>query len=128
MSTAPSARPPSSQRRTPDLDSDHARQFVERAASHPSVDTAEPRPQGRGAPPPAPPLAINPPAAAPAAPPRRDPLRPLTLRIPEALHNALLFIADNSSKSMNQFAIDALTPAAEAQIAKIMKRKELGLD
>jgi hypothetical protein len=121
MSTAPSARPPSSQRRTPDLDSDHARQFVERAASHPSVDVAEPRQQGRGGVPVAEP-------APPAPPPRRDPLRPLTLRIPEALHNALLFIADNSSKSMNQFAIDALTPAAEAQIAKIMKRKELGLD
>ena len=120
MSTAPSARPPSSQRRTPDLDSDHARQFVERAASHPSVDLAEPRPQGRGELPVA--------APTPAAAPRRDPLRPLTLRIPEGLHNALLFIADNSSKSMNQFAIDALTPAVEAQIAKIMKRKELGLD
>jgi hypothetical protein len=121
MSTAPSARPPSSLRRTPDLDSDHARQFVERAASHPSVDAGEPRQQGRGG---GLPVAEPPPPASP----RRDPLRPLTLRIPEALHNALLFIADNSSKSMNQFAIDALTPAAEAQIAKIMKRKELGLD
>ncbi len=59
---------------------------------------------------------------------RREQLRPLTLRIPENLHNALLYIAENSSKSMNQFAIDALTPAVEAQIAKIAKRKELGLD
>lgn len=118
MTTAPSARPPSSLRRKPDLDSDHARQFVERAASHPSagqsgegrgdVTRDEHLPTTRGV--------------------RREQLRPLTLRIPEGLHNALLYIAENSSKSMNQFAIDVLTPAAATQIDKIAKRKELGLE
>lgn len=119
MTMAPSARPPSSQRRQPDLDSEHARQFVERAASHPSTNP-DTDGKGRGAIP-APPSTITPAS-------RREQLRPLTLRIPEDLHSALLYIAENSSKSMNQFAIDALTPAAEAQIAKIEKRKELGLD
>ncbi len=119
MAMGPSARPPSSQRRRPDLDSEHARQFVERAASHPSTPTAaEGEERGQSATTPVP--------AVPAH--RREQLRPLTLRIPEDLHSALLYIAENSSKSMNQFAIDVLTPAAEAQINKIKKRKELGLD
>lgn len=119
MTTAPSARPPSSQRRKPDLDSDHARQFVDRAASHPSTEPVigeergEIRPESL-------PLSTG--------GTRREQLRPLTLRIPEELHSALLYIAENSSKSMNQFAIDVLTPAAAARISKIAKRKELGLE
>ena len=52
----------------------------------------------------------------------------MTLRIPEELHSALLYIAENGSKSMNQFAIDVLTPATELQMGKIARRKELGLD
>lgn len=119
MTIPPSARPPSSQRRQPDLDSDHARQFVDRATSHPSAQQI-PEEKGKGEDRPKPAVAL------PAS--RREQLRPLTLRIPENLHNALLYIAENSSKSMNQFAIDALTPAVESQIAKIAKRKELGLD
>lgn len=118
MSTAPSARPPSSTRRQPDIDSERARQFVDGAASHPSAETPtgeEGQPDGRTET--APPRKI-----------RREQLRPLTLRIPEELHNALLYIAENGSKSMNQFAIDALTPATELQMGKIARRKELGLD
>ena len=112
---SPSARPPSSQRRAPDLDSREARAFVERASSHPS-DAGE----GRGQMPlAAPPNSIT---------PQKEPLRPLTLRIPESLHTRLLYIAENGSKSMNQFVIDALMPAVEAQVEKITRRKELGLD
>jgi len=55
-------------------------------------------------------------------------LRPLTLRIPDSLHARLLHIAENGSKSMNQFVIDALMPAVERQVEKIARRKELGLD
>ncbi len=115
--SSPSARPPSSQRRAPDLDSREARAFVERAASHPSSNGPA---EGRVAA-----LAQERPAGAAAA---RQLLRPLTLRIPEALHSSLLYIAENGSKSMNQFVIDALAPAVEAQIEKITRRKELGLD
>ena len=119
MTTAPSARPPSSLRRKPDLDSDHARQFVERAASHPSTEPATGEGRGEVKP-------ENLPLSTKGN--RREQLRPLTLRIPEELHSALLYIAENSSKSMNQFAIDVLTPAAATQISKIVKRKELGLE
>jgi hypothetical protein len=115
--SSPSARPPSSLHRAPDLDSREARAFVERAASHPSSN--DPR-EGRGAQPA--------PALPGAAATQRQPLRPLTLRIPESLHSSLLFIAENGSRSMNQFVIDALAPAVEAQIEKINRRKELGLD
>lgn len=118
MSMAPSARPPSSTRRKADIDSERARQFVDGAASHPSVEA----PTGRGGEP------DRSPETAPARKERREQLRPLTLRIPEELHNALLYIAENGSKSMNQFAIDALTPATELQMNKIARRKELGLD
>lgn len=115
--SSPSARPPSSQRRPPDLDSQEARAFVERASSHPStLDAGEGR-EG-------PPLpALLPPATA-----QKELLRPLTLRIPESLHARLLYIAENGSKSMNQFAIEALLPAVEQQVDKIARRKELGLD
>ena len=116
MTLAPSARPPSSQRRKPDLDSDQARQFVDGAATHASTPSAG---EGSGVLPAAP-------VAAPAG--RREQLRPLTLRIPEELHSSLLYIAENSSRSMNQFAIDVLAPAVDAQLKKIAKRKELGLD
>jgi hypothetical protein len=127
MTSPPSARPPSSNRRPPDLDSPEARAFVERAASHPEpvVEIARPR------------EAIQPavPVSRPAAPeapraetPRKEVLRPLTLRIPDSLHSSLLYIAENGSKSMNQFVIEALNPAVEAQMKKIAKRKELGLD
>ncbi len=118
MTMAPSARPPSSKRRQPDIDSEHARQFVERAASHPSTQPGSEKGNEAS---PAQPATAN-------LAPRREQVRPLTLRIPEGLHSALLYIAENSSRSMNQFAIDALTPAVEAQIAKIARRKELGLD
>ncbi len=115
--SSPSARPPSSQRRAPDLDSREARAFVERAASHPSApETGE----GRGGPP-SPTLARS--VAA-----QKELLRPLTLRIPESLHARLLFIAENGSKSMNQFVIEALMPAVEQQVEKITRRRELGLD
>jgi len=50
------------------------------------------------------------------------------LRVPEHLHGQLLYIAENGSKSMNQFVIDALAPAVNAQMDKIARRKELGLD
>ncbi len=113
----PSARPPSSQRRAPDLDSREAREFVERASSHPSSPDAG---EGRG----------GTPLAMPPSPiiPQKELLRPLTLRIPETLHARLLYIAENGSKSMNQFVIDALMPAVEVQVDKIARRKELGLD
>lgn len=117
MSLARSARPPSPPRREPDLDSPEARDFVDRAGTRATL------PNSDGG-------ATAPPAAAPlqSAPGRREQLRPLTLRIPESLHSALAYIAENGSKSMNQFAIDALTPASSDQITKIKKRKELGLD
>ena len=119
MSLPPSARPPSSQRRSPDLDSAEARTFVERAASHPQ-STIETSKEGRGA--------DQAPLTTGSTLSRKEQLRPLTLRIPDRLHSNLLFIADNGSKSMNQFVIDALTPAVEAQLEKIARRKELGLD
>lgn len=112
----PSARPPSSQRRAPDLDSQEARAFVDRAASHPSATEAR---EGRGEP--------SGPAARPTAV-QKEQLRPLTLRIPESLHARLLYIAENGSKSMNQFVIETLMPAVEQQVDKIARRKELGLD
>ena len=115
MKPAPSARPPSSLRRKPDLDGDLARQFVEGAATQPS--SGAPAGEGRAEP-----------LGASLKPARREQLRPLTLRVPEELHQALLYIAENGSKSMNQFAIDALTPAAAAQLEKIARRKELGLE
>ena len=114
--SSPSARPPSSQRRAPDLDSQEARAFVERAASHPSATEAR---QGRGE---VSGLAARPPAV------QKEQLRPLTLRIPESLHARLLYIAENGSKSMNQFVIETLVPAVEQQVDKIARRKELGLD
>ena len=99
-----------------DLDSQEARAFVERAASHPSAAGSG---DGRGGPPTAParPTAVQ-----------KEMLRPLTLRIPDSLHARLLHIAENGSKSMNQFVIDALMPAVERQVEKIARRKELGLD
>lgn len=118
MITPPSARPPSSQRRSPDIDSDRARQFVDGATSHPSTQISSIG-QGRE---------VEPAPALGETVPKREQLRPLTLRIPEELHSALLYIADNGARSMNQFAIDALKPAADAQLAKITKRKALGLD
>ena len=114
--SSPSARPPSRQRRAPDLDSEEARAFVERAASHPSASEAG---EGRGEP-----LVAS--TRRTAA--QKEVLRPLTLRIPESLHARLLYIAENGSKSMNQFVIEALVPAVEQQVDKITRRKELGLD
>jgi len=71
--------------------------------------------------------AVPPPPEVPAHA-RKEQLRPLTLRVPEHLHGQLLYIAENGSKSMNQFVIDALAPAVNAQMDKIARRKELGLD
>ncbi len=119
MSLLPSARPPSSQRRSPNIDGAEARAFVERASGNTqTVASADEEGRGVG-------LTLQPGRSDRGA---REQLRPLTLRIPESLHRSLLYIADNGSKSMNQFAIDALTPAAEAQMHRIAKRKELGLD
>jgi len=92
---------------------------VERATSHPQ-NTPEGSEKGKGA--------VQAPLTSSSAASPKEQLRPLTLRIPDRLHSNLLFIADNGSKSMNQFVIDALTPAVEAQLEKIARRKELGLD
>lgn len=117
--SSPSARPPANPRRPPDLDSRQAREFVDRAASHPANPTSDGR-DGVG---------INSRAdSASSAPLRKEQLRPLTLRIPEQLHTNLLYIAENGNRSMNQFVIDALAPAVDAQMEKIARRKELGLD
>lgn len=119
MSLRPSARPPSSQRRSPDLDSAEARTFVDKATSHPQ-NTSKTNEEGKGA--------FQTSSATDTISSRKEQLRPLTLRIPDRLHNNLLFIAENGSKSMNQFVIDVLTPAVELQLEKIARRKELGLD
>jgi predicted HicB family RNase H-like nuclease len=55
-------------------------------------------------------------------------MQPVTLRVSEALHAELLYIAENSPRSMNQFIVDTLGPAVTAEVGKIQKRKELGLD
>jgi hypothetical protein len=123
MSSSQSARPPSSSRRAPDLDSPEARAFVEAAADPVQISSK----QGREGDKTAASQRVDmdlPPASAR----QRETLRPLTLRIPESLHAHLLYIADNSNKSMNQFVIDALGPAVSTQIEKIARRKELGLD
>jgi hypothetical protein len=114
MSSSPSARPPSS-RRPPDLDSPEARAFVEGVATNQEPVAARDVERAVAIPP-------KPPEA------QKELLRPLTLRIPDSLHRRLLYIAENGSKSMNQFAIDALAPAVDAAIEKIRRRKELGLD
>ena len=122
MSSSQSARPPSSNRRIPDLDSPEARAFVEAAADPVQISSK----QGREGP-----NTTTSQRADVDLPPSRRPreiLRPLTLRIPENLHAQLLYIAENSNKSMNQFVIDALGPAVSTQIEKIARRKELGLD
>ena len=99
-----------------DLDSQEARAFVERAASHPSAaDSGE----GTGGP-------LNAPARLTAV--QTEMLRPLTLRIPDSPHARLLHIARNGSKPMNKFIIDVLMPAVKQQVKKIARRKELGLD
>jgi len=113
MTSTPSARPPS--RRPPDLDSPEARAFVGGVASRQEA----PEPRGRGGEVSTPPPPVQ---------PVKEPLRPLTLRIPDSLHRNLLYIAANGSRSMNQFAIDALAAAAKLAIEKIERRKELGLD
>lgn len=135
MSTppAPSARPPSS-RRFEALDSPAAKAFVEGADS------------GAGGPPAAsqhrlavveeaPSAAVEAPRPAPVAEvaaiprgPRKERMQPVTLRLSEAMHAQLLHIADNGKRSMNQFIIDVLGPAVEAEIEKIERRKALGLD
>jgi hypothetical protein len=113
MTSSPSARPPSS-RRPPDLDSPEARAFVEGVGAAQVGEV--PRPAAIAT---VPPIAVE---------PTRELLRPLTLRIPDSLHRNLSYIAENGSKSMNQFAIDALAPAVEIALDKIRRRKELGLD
>ena len=132
MNTPPSARPPSSSsRRTPDIDSPAARAFVE-AAGSPSVGG----PGGQAsAPATAEPIAASPPTPVPTlttpsrpASPVKEIMKPLTLRIPESLHAQLLFIAENSPRSMNRFVLDALVPVVEAECRKIEKRNALCLD
>jgi HicB family len=134
MSTppAPSARPPNS-RRFEALDSPAAKAFVDGAdlgaggppaASHgPAVVEA------------APPASVGPSRLAPAAEvaaiprgPRKERMQPVTLRISEAMHAQLLYIADNGKRSMNQFIVDVLGPAVVTEVEKIERRKALGLD
>lgn len=123
MTSSPTARPPSSNRRQPNLDSPEARAFVDAAASAGSAPAAQDE-AGQGHP--EKPRSTGPVQSLGSR--TREILRPLTLRIPESLHASLLYIAENSSKSMNQFVIDALAPAVDSQIDKIARRKELGLD
>ncbi|MGE0370732.1 MAG: toxin-antitoxin system HicB family antitoxin [Gammaproteobacteria bacterium] len=122
----PSARPPSSARRFESLDSEAARRFVSGASREgsseppapavvPPLQPAEPAPAAR----PEPPAATT---------PRREPMRVLTVRIPESLHARLDFIARNSPHSMNSFVQAALEPAIATEIEKINKRKAMGLD
>ena len=129
----PSARPPSSpSRRLPDLDSPEARAFVSGAdrggegatpAAAPAVTLAAPLPVAQAPAAPAPLLSTS---YRPAA--TKEGLKPLTLRIPESLHAELALIAENTPRSMNQFAIDVLRAAAATEIDKIRRRRELGLD
>ena len=60
--------------------------------------------------------------------PRKERMQPVTLRVSEALHAQLLYIADNGKRSMNQFIVDVLGPAVQVEVEKIQKRKALGLD
>jgi HicB family len=87
--------------------------------------------------PPVPPLAEPSTTPAPPAPeisaavprgPRKERMQPVTLRVSEALHAQLLYIADNGKRSMNQFIVDVLGPAVQVEVEKIQKRKALGLD
>jgi predicted HicB family RNase H-like nuclease len=55
-------------------------------------------------------------------------MQPVTLRISEAMHAQLLYIADNGKRSMNQFIVDVLGPAVVTEVEKIERRKALGLD
>jgi hypothetical protein len=109
----PSARPPSS-RRFESLDTEAARRFISGGANG----------EGQGAPQtaPAPAQAAEPPT------PRREPMKVLTVRLPESLHARLDFIARNSPHSMNSFVQAALEPAVAAEIEKINRRKAMGLD
>ena len=136
---APSARPPNS-RRFEALDSPAAKAFVQGAdsgagepagaappAEPPHLAVVEP-----AVPPPVePPKVPAPPAPeVPAVPrgPRKERMQPVTLRVSEALHAQLLYIADNGKRSMNQFIVDVLGPAVQVEVEKIRKRKALGLD
>jgi len=82
---------------------------------------------------PVPPTAVvvapqpDPAPAAPAAT-RREPMKVLTVRLPESLHARLEYIARNSPHSMNSFVQAALEPAVATELEKISKRKALGLD
>jgi hypothetical protein len=112
--TTPSARPPSSVRRFESLETEAARRFI----------SGGPGAEGQGASQPAPP------ATTPDTPstPRREPMKVLTVRLPESLHASLDFIARHSPHSMNSFVQAALEPAVAAEIEKINKRKAMGLD
>ena len=148
--SAPSARPPSS-RRFEAIDSPAARAFVEAADSAGEGGAQPSCPAQAAAPPvPAPPparpvptlaavpvLSPPPPPAEPAGPlvpasaPRsgkKERLQPVALRMPEAVHAQLVYSAENSPKSINQFVLDALGPAIAAEVEKIAKRKAMGLD
>ncbi len=137
---APSARPPNS-RRFEALDSPAAKAFVQGAdpgAGGPAGAAPPSEPPRRevverAAPPPfEPPRAPAPPAleipAVVSPGPRKERMQPVTLRVSEALHAQLLHIADNGKRSMNQFIVDVLGPAVQAEVEKIQKRKALGLD
>ena len=121
---APSARPPSS-RRFEALDTPAAKAFVQGAnpeAREPAGAAPSAEPPRAPAPP-----ALEVPVAVPRGP-RKERMQPVTLRVSEALHAQLLYIADNGKRSMNQFIVDVLGPAVRAEVEKIEKRKALGLD
>jgi hypothetical protein len=89
----------------------------------------------RAAAPPPGPVPTPPPAQAPVVaapvlpqPARKERQQPVTLRVSEGLHAQLLYIAENGSRSMNQFIVDVLGPAVAAEMEKIQRRKALGLD
>ncbi len=136
---APSARPPNS-RRFEALDSPAAKAFVQGAdpgAGEPAGAAPPAEPPHLAVVEPAVPPPVEPPKVpAPPVPevpavrrgPRKERMQPVTLRVSEALHAQLLYIADNGKRSMNQFIVDVLGPAVQAEVEKIRKRKALGLD
>lgn len=119
--TTQSARPPSSSKRFESLDTEAARRFI----------TGSPDAEGKGPAPastPAPQPAVQTNVYEQPMAPRREPMKVLTVRLPESLHARLEFIARNSPHSMNSFVQAALEPAVAAEIEKINKRKAMGLD
>src|SRR3954447_4766569 len=102
MNTPParSARPP---RPVPDLTSNAARAFL--GVDRVPEPALTPAPES---------------TVAPQAPRRgKTPLRVISLRIPEEMHDKLARIAAATPHSMNAFIVAALAPAIEAELEKI---------